>query len=322
MSGLPRGYLSPSQANSWEMCQVRWASIYAEGNTFAPSRGLEVNKERHKVTLEDDLGYKIKTGHNRADSELSEIYRADIESLLPVLREDPTPLEGSLEKFVQDEIAYHDKILAETKPFRQKVVPVEVEGGGKNIEFLFGGVPISVRPDLVSDEGINHRLHDLKHEGQSSPVGLARTNRQLITGAAAKGLEDVGLIRVVENKNPTLQLDPPPDKLSEGHVAPMEFERIKRQYQAIESEILHAMQTGIFKPVDKGNKRTAWVCSRAWCGVWASDAKDMRTGANISCQWGERSGSSVSLSTSGVPAASRKQHFLDGAFEKSVGGGK
>jgi hypothetical protein len=278
---LPRKHLSPSQANAWEMCQVRWSKVYLGNETFAPSRGLEVKKKNHKIILEDDLGYKIKTGSNRADSELSEIYRSDMEQLIPVLKEDPNDA-TPVDKFIEDEVVFFDKILTETKAFRHATVPVEVEGGGQNINFTFGGVPISVRPDLVSDETIFHRLHDLKREGQSSPKGLAAKNRQLITGAAAKGLHDVQLIQVVENKKPTLNLDP-------GQIAPQEFERVKLEYQAIESEILHAMQTGIFRPVDRGNKRTAWVCSKAWCGAWPSNAKDMKTGANVSCKWGERS---------------------------------
>jgi len=275
---LPKGYLSPSSVARWESCQMKYYKMDVLGEHFMPSRALETKKKNHRVILEEDLGYKIRHGSNRADSELSEIYRAEMEQIKPLLAEDPTETEP-VEKYVETEVKYFDQIIKETRPFRQGTIPVEVE---KKLQFDIGGVPIVGFLDLIANETICNRIQDLKREGQASQKGLAGKNRQLVTYAIGTGLTDVGLVQIVENKKPTVNLD-------NGEVTPQEIQRVTQQYQGVANEIETAMRTGLFRPVDHGDKRKAWICSFKWCGAWSSHARDFVTGENVSCPWGERS---------------------------------
>ena len=283
MSGLD--HYSPSTLNMWERCQIQVAIFKIGGAKSPPDFALEKKKLTHEVYLEDDMGYKVKSGHNRANSELSEIYRSKIESkVLPLAREDPN-LEMPADKAVEDEAKYFDSILTETEAFRKQTVPLEVE---KSMQFSIGGVPVSCRLDLVTDETICNRVEDLKRQGQAPPEGSAARNRQLVTYALGTGISDVGLVAVVENKKPKLVRE-------RGQVSQGEIARVTRQYQVAAEQITHAMETGMFMPVEHGDKQKAWICSARYCGAWRNGAKDWLTGRDISCPYGERSSVSIAV---------------------------
>jgi hypothetical protein len=281
---LPRGHLSPSQLSAWDLCHYRYAIFNTDlvvtgGARAKPDFTLEAKKTTHVVVLERDLGQKIMSGINLANSELSEMYRSIMEEhALPVAREDEN-LEMPAQKAVEEEIKYFDTILDATKEFRHATKPLEVE---KSLSGHIGGVPVEARLDLVADEAICTRVEDLKRQGQAPPAGSAAKNRQLATYAALTGIPDVGLVAVVENKKPVV-------KREQGQVTPQEIKRLESQYQAAAFEIENAVKAGVFAPVDHGDPRKAWVCTARFCGAWKVGSKDARTGTNISCPWGERS---------------------------------
>jgi len=295
-----KSHLSPSAVNAWERCGVAYRIFRVEGAVAPPDAVLAVKQLNHRVILEDDLAYKQLTSHNRANSELSELYRAGMETNVPLFREDPN-LEMPVQKFVEETSSYFDQILTATEPFRRETVPLEVE---QEVNFSFGGVPVVSRLDLVSqnvgwaDSGFTpvqegKRIEDLKVQGQSPSEGSAVKNRGLVTYSAGKGIPDVGLAAVVENKKPVLKLD-------RGTVSPGEVERVKTQFQAAAFEIENAIRADVWKPVDHGDKARAWICSARFCGAWKIGSKDVKTGRDISCLFGERSGTSVSLSAKGA----------------------
>lgn len=291
-----RGHLSPSAVNAWERCQIQYRIFRVEGAVAPPDAVLAVKQLNHRVILEDDLAYKQLTSHNRANSELSELYRAGMETNVPLFREDPN-LEMPVQKFVEETASYFDQILTATEPFRRETVPLEVE---QEVNFSFGGVPVVSRLDLVSEnwegkisDGVTRpekRIEDLKVQGQSPSEGSAVKNRGLVTYSAGKGIPDVGLAAVVENKKPVLKLD-------RGTVTPGEVERVKTQFQAAAFEIENAIRADVWKPVDHGNKATGWVCSARWCGAYNVGSKDVKTGRDISCPFGERSMVQVAISS-------------------------
>lgn len=279
MPALPKGYLSHSALDRFESCRMKYFLMDVQGHSFWPVRRLERNKTDHKVVLKEDLGYKIQTGHNRADSELSEIYRTDIEQLLPLFREDRTD-ETPADKYAEDSVKYFDRILMRTKDFRHAVKPAEVE---QEVLGEIGGIPIKGFPDLIADETINNRIWDWKRLGSGSVTkGLAGKDRQMVTYSILKEIPDVGRAQVVENKEPKLELD-------EGQVTKEEVNRVTLQYQSAAADIETCVKTGLFAPVNHGDKRKAWVCSREWCGAWPADARDFRTGESVACPFGERS---------------------------------
>lgn len=284
MSRLPRGHLSPSQLSAWDLCHLRYAIFNTDlmvtgGARAKPDFSLEVKKLNHKVLLEDDLAQKITSGSNVANSQLSEIYRAGMEGeVLAVAREDEN-LEMPAQKAIEEEIKYFDTILTATQDFRQETKPLEVE---KPLSGEIGGVPVEARLDLVADETICSRVEDLKRQGQAPVAGSAPKNRQLVTYAALTGIPDVGLVAVVENKKPVV-------KREQGQVTPQEIKRVEFQYQAAAFEIENAVKAGVFAPVDHGDARRAWVCTARFCGAWKIGSRDIKTGTDISCPWGERS---------------------------------
>jgi PD-(D/E)XK nuclease superfamily len=278
----PKGHLSPTGLNAWERCQIQFRIFRIEGFKSPPDFALTKKIKTHEVVLERDLGQKIKSGVNLADSELSEMYRAGMEESAQILRDDPN-LTTPVEKAIEEEVPYFDKILKATRPWREQVTPLAVE---KPIQGEIGGVPVSMRMDLVADEGILERVRDLKRQGRGPMKGSAIKNRQLVSYAAAGGYFDVALDVVVENKTPTMTLD-------EGQITPGEVERVKLQYQAAADQIDNALRKDIWAPVDHGDQRKAWVCSADFCGAWRLDAKDWVTGKNIACPYGQRAQESV-----------------------------
>jgi hypothetical protein len=273
-----RDHLSPSAVGAWDRCQMQYRIFRVEGAVSPTDAMLTVKQTNHKVILEDDMGYRILTGHNRANSELSEIYRADVEKAVPIFREDPN-LETPVEKFVETEISYFDQILTATEPFRRETVPLEVE---HQVDFTFGGIPIVSRLDLISNSENGKRIEDLKRQGQSPSEGSAAKSRQLVTYSAGLGIPEVGLVAVVENKKPVV-------KLERGTVTPGEVERVKAQYQAAAFQIENALASGVFAPVDHGDRARAWICSAKFCGAWKIGSKDVKTGRSIACPYGQRS---------------------------------
>lgn len=278
-----RDYLSPSAVGMLDRCEYQYmafrtSALVPEGVKRPFDAALAAKQENHKVVLEDDLGYRILTGHNRADKELSEIYRADMESnVLAIAKEDPN-LEQPPQTFIEEKISYFDQILTATHPFRHETIPLEVE---HQVNFTLGGIPIESRLDLISNNG-EKRVEDLKVQGQSPPEGSAAKTRQLVVYSAGTGIPEVGLVAVVENKKPVV-------KIERGTVTPGEVERVKRQFQAAAFKIENALKSGIFAPVDHSDKARAWICSKKFCGIWPADARDLKTGTKVGCPFGERS---------------------------------
>ena len=310
-----RDHLSPSALGTFDRCEMQFQAfrtdaIVTGGVKAPPDAVLAVKQGNHKVVLEDDLGYKILTSHNRANSELSEIYRSDMESkVLPIAREDPN-LEQPAQKFVEETITYFDLILTATEPFRHETTPLEVE---KDVIFDFGGVPIESRLDLVAeagqvtwthkDEGGGkdvtekiarpRRIEDLKVQGQAPTIDAASKSQQGVVYAAGTGLRSFDLVAVVENKKPTV-------RRVVGTITEGEIERVKKQFQAAAFKIENAIKSGVFSPVNHGDKARGWICSARFCGIWKSDARDYRTGQLVGCPFGEKSQVLVSLSKGGA----------------------
>ena len=275
---LPRGHLSPSQLTAYELCEMRYKTFNAEGHKAPPDFALHAKIKTHEVILEKDLAQKIESGKNLANSDLSEIYRAEMEQAIPLAKEDPN-LEGEAVNVIGEEIAYFDKIIAATQDWRHKTSPIGIE---KEVNGLVGDVPVSGRIDLIADEPICNRIVDLKRQGSAAVAGSAGKNRQLVTYSILEGLTDVALAVVVENKTPVM-------KPSEGEVSVNEQRRVTAQYRSTAEHISLSMEKDIWKPVDHGDPRKAWVCSAKFCGAWRSDARDWVTGVSIACPYGERS---------------------------------
>ena len=92
---LPKGHLSPSGINAWERCEQQFRIFHVEGAKSPPDFALHAKIKTHEVVLERDLKQKIASGKNLADSELSEIYRGEMESSAPLAKEDryrPSPI--------------------------------------------------------------------------------------------------------------------------------------------------------------------------------------------------------------------------------------
>jgi len=64
---------------------------------------------------------------------------------------------------------------------------------------------------------------------------------------------------------------------------------VTRQYQVGARQMLHAMDTGDFMPVDHSDKMKAWICSSRYCSAWRIGARAWNTGELIECKWGQKS---------------------------------
>ncbi len=291
MIKLPKGHISPSQVDSWERCQYNWGIFSAEMLGFEPKRApdkfLIVRKETHKTILEYDLAYKIQTGFNRGDTELHEHFQSNLEARLPEIREDPLMTGINCEDEIFKEIKYFKSIIAAPTfdKYRKEVKPIAVE---KRLEGEIGGIPILGYLDLWRDCEIYERIDDLKRYDKMVREGTASNSRQLSTYSILTGVREVALPVIVENKAPLLKVD-------EGTITEQFIERTKFQYEVIGEQMEHALQTGKFLPVNKGDKNKGWFCDAKWCGAWRADAKDWITGKNISCPWGERNAVSVAV---------------------------
>ena len=283
---LPKGHLSPSQLNTWEKCQVAYKIFVAEGARAIPDFALRAKQDTHFVVLEGDLLQKIESGKNLADSDLSEMFRARMESEgLAIAREDPN-LEEAPDKAVEKEISYFDKILKATNQWRSQTVPKSVE---KPVEVEIGGVPVQGRIDLIELDTFADRITDLKRQGQSPSKGAAANSRQLATYAIATGILDVGLSVVTENVTPKMTHE-------QGQITGGMIERVTRQYEVIAEEITEAIEKDRWRPVDITDNRKAWACTKKFCGAWAIGSKDILTGRLIECPFGQRSVAIASVS--------------------------
>jgi len=278
---LPKGHLSPSQVDAYHRCGEQYRIFTVEGNRRRPDFGLIYHSATHEALLEHDLAYKVQTGHNRANIEIQEFYRATMEGKLGEIREDPN-LDKPAEKAVEEEVAYFDKITKATEQWRKDTKPLEVE---KSLSFNVGTVPVEVRLDLIEDETICSRVSDLKRKG--AKPGDPAKSLQLATYSIGTGISDVGYRTVVENKSPTLER-------ADGLIGPGMIARTVEQYEKTADMI----SKGIFMPVIT-TKATEWICSKKFCAAFAKDAKDWMTGRDIACPYGERAVVSIAVGGNG-----------------------
>lgn len=281
---LPKGHLSHSQVSQFERCGCQYEIFTIGGARTPPDFVLETKLATHRIILEDDLAEKITTGHNKSNVELSESYRAGFEKKAGELKEDPN-LEGPLQKAIEVECAYFDKLLGVSEPWRKSVKPLSVE---ESFKVDIGGIPVEGRIDLIMDEEIWDRIVDLKRVGKQ-PSKTPERSRQLVTYAMAKDINSVGIAALVENVRP--MFTPVVGEVTDGLK-----ERVTRQYQAAAEQISLAAEKGIFAPVDVGDQQKAWVCTAQYCGSWRIGSKDWITGRDISCRYGERSTAQVGSS--------------------------
>lgn len=274
---LPKGHLSPSQMNAWEMCEVRYRIFNVEGAKSPPDFVLHAKQKTHWALLEKDLAQKIESHANLANSDISEIYRAEMESGgMEAAKEDPN-LEGEPQKAVEAEVTYFDKIILATEKWRKATNPMEVE---KSLSGNIGGVPVECRIDLVHEEPIGVRVEDLKRQG-GSPADPSKS-QQLTTYSILTDLDDVALSVIKENKTPTFESVP-------GIISKGQKSRTIKRYQDTAEKIMWAMEKDRWTPVDHGDTRKSWICTAKFCGAWKRDARDWVSGRIIACPWGERS---------------------------------
>lgn len=274
---LPKKYLSPSQLNTWERCNLQYKIFVVEGAKAPPDCGLEVKKMTHEVILEKDLAQKITSGSNLKPTELQELFVAGLEQKVDLMAEDPNRTDP-VEKIVSAEAAYFGKVAVATEPWRRAVEPLAVE---QSFEITIGDVPVVGRMDLVQNEKVNDRVVDLKRQGRGPSKGSAQNSRQLATYAIAKNCPDVGLGVIVENVTPKVELE-------NGQISTGLVERVTAQYQAIAGQITDAIEKDRWVPVDTTDNRKSWVCSKLYCGAWGIGSKDWVTGRSIACVFGER----------------------------------
>jgi CRISPR/Cas system-associated exonuclease Cas4 (RecB family) len=285
---LPKGHLSPSQLSSFEKCPKQYEIFTVNGARRPPDFFLEAHRQTHDTILEFDLRYKAEHGKNRGDSELSEHYRAKMEESLPLLRE-AHDLEGkTAEKAVEEEVAYFDKIITASRPFRAATVPAKSPEGvariEERLEFNMGSVPVVAYLDLVADREIFDQVLDLKRRGKTPRAGLAAKSVQLATYSAGTGLSDVGLRTIVENVKPVIHVDD--GTMTQGRIA-----RVVTKYE----DTAHRISSGLFPPVDDGDPMKEWICSAKWCGAWSKDSTDWLSGKSIACEFGQRAAESVAV---------------------------
>jgi hypothetical protein len=280
----PKNHLSPSSANAWERCAVQWRIFHLEGALSPPDVSLEIKRQTHNTILEFDLAQKIESKKNLGVQDLQEHFIAGIESKAGLMKDDPNRTE-LVEKIINTETAYFAKIAAQTEPWRKAVVPLAVE---QKVEFDLGGIPIVGYYDLKADEKVNDRILDLKRQGQATKGGSGKS-RQMATYAIGTGIADVGLVQIIENVTPRIETD-------EGQITQGLVERTKTQYQVIAAQIDHAIEKDIWLPVDTSDNRKAWICSARFCSAWRIGAKDIRTGRDITCPFGQKSAESVYVS--------------------------
>lgn len=259
---LPKGHLSATQVGDLRLCGLRYKIFTAEGHVSPPDFALEVKRKTHESLLDFDLQHKVDTGKNREPEEVVEYFDRSLRSAAEEIEE-----KGDAGK----ETDYFQKIVNETRPFQEAVNPVSIE---KEFNIDVGGVPVTGRIDIVNTDNVL----DYKRRAQAYPKGYAAKSLQMVTYAVAERKYDVGTMTIVETARPRLE----PDL---GHVQEGDISRVVETYQ----KTAEMVSAGIFLPVDKGNKHTAWVCSAKYCGAWRRDAKDWKTGADISCPYGERS---------------------------------
>jgi len=284
---LPKGHLSPSQVDSFFKCGEQYRFIHVEGFRRPPDFFLAAHRQTHATILEFDLKHKAETGHNKADSELSEHYRDAMEKSVPELK-DAHDLEEGIIPTIEKEVKYFDKIITATKPFREATTPAKTAAGipriEEKLEFSMGTVPVVAYLDLVADRTVFDQILDLKRRGKTPHSGLASKSRQLATYAQGTGIGDVGFRTIVENKTPTLHED-------DGTITQGRIERAVIQYEAA----AEAISAGRFVPIDDGDPMKEWVCSAKWCGFWSKDATDWVSGKPAACRFGERAAVSVAL---------------------------
>lgn len=279
---LPWGHLSPSQLNMWERCQVQYRIFQVDGAKAPPDCGLEVKIQTHDTILRGDLEQKIKSGENLPNSHLQEHFIAGLETRVDAMKADPNRSEP-IEKIVQTEATYFGKIASMSQPWRKATRPRAIE---REILFTIGDVPVKCRLDLLVDEGVNDRVQDLKRSGRKLPKGSAQGSRQLATYAIGMQSADVGLVNIVENVLPVVEIQDA--QISQGLA-----ERTKAQYEGIAEQITFATEKDRFVPVDTTDQRKAWCCTAQYCGAWRIGSKDWKTGRDISCEYGERAVSKV-----------------------------
>lgn len=275
---------SPSEINTAIRCGQQHHIFHRLGHRAPPAVALEVGKESHRVTLQDDLGAVVEGKPHPGEGYLLDVYLSRLEGN-DALRSAPDldTEHGGFTKLYDHEAKAFNGLLAASHGWRHKAVPVAVE---EHVEGMLGGIPIHGYLDLREPS----RVTDLKRRGPKSrayTVEQAGSSLQLLAYAAMTTLPEVAY---VELRDGAKAIDFDRKCITVAPVLPAAVARVAQIYAAA----VEMIEREIIMPVDKmgGN---AWACSARFCGAFAASAVDYLTGERIACPYGELARVSVAI---------------------------
>lgn len=264
--------LSPSQVETWRMCQLRWYYKYRRGwrepSNAPKTLGSSVDRSANHNYTE-----KIKTGRDEPLSVLTDVFIEDFRE-----RFDDTDWQEDKPKDVEEDGLRYVKRLREvlaptTHPLEvQPELHIEFEEGG----YTFIGFPDLVCYDLEGGDPLLQNVKiiaDLKVWARMVKEDVAQC-LETLTGynamyCATHGITD-NLIDI-----PLVALDIVPKTkkcFPDRVVARRTFDDHKRFWRTVEGvyqQMCNAVEKNAWTPALKAiGAQTNWICTKKWCGYY------------------------------------------------------
>jgi len=247
---LPRGYLSPSQVNSFMLCPQAWYLQYVEKQPSLTSLPAISGQTMHSV-LEEDNHHVVDAGEHMSLVDTLEVWSDEWDKR----QEDLTDKADRDKKDVHVVQAGHwmDQYLTKYEEL-DDLTPRSKQDIERKVEGEVGGVPIRGIVDLVSSSGKTEFVEvvDYKTGKRKNPHEL-ETGVQMGIYASILDVPSVRYETFVNNKTPVIQT--------------IQAHRTKRSIAKVERVV-----TGVSTAISKGSfpfcAPDSWKCNQKYCGVW------------------------------------------------------
>lgn len=261
---LPKGFLSPTQIEMYWRCPKQYEYRYIKGIKTPPVVNL-VEGGRHHFTLQKNNEYKIKTGSDRSEKYLTELFS---DSFSDEAKEIPRK-EWRLAETSKDKVIKRGRIIQKNyrKNFAQKLQPKmsEVE-----VRFKIGSVEVLGYIDVIGKYTNKsacikfNGVMDYKVVGRAKKESDAMESIQL----AHYGWGSIDLIKGVSFKKPPhvgfCSLLKTGNMMPYLIYVPLLAERIKWYRQQV-AEVARAISAGVFPC----RNSIGWECSEKFCGYYS-----------------------------------------------------
>lgn len=247
---LPRGYLSPSQIDTYQRCPRQYQFRYVEEKISPPGIALILGSSAHKA-CEHTHRYIAAHEEPAPTEEIEAIFADDYTERLVECKVWPDDKPGvAKDAGIQLVRQYNQTVAPNLWVTHDREMNQMIE---YEVRAIISDVEMLGYVDLVDDDGHDLWIVDLKTSNRAKTQAQIDSSLQLSFYSHALGITRVRYENLITTKQPKIER--------------LKSQRTQRDYRWLEqvvASVSQAISAGIFPPCSADS----WCCSERWCGYW------------------------------------------------------